>query len=107
MGGLQLHQERRLSDRQECACRRKSAYVSPRADSDPDRPSNLHATFVLNSFDEVPRIAGAIASFDRNLPDNFGMKAKDLAVLLESYRHQALGADPNRYPIPWPAIEPE
>jgi hypothetical protein len=55
----------------------------------------------------VARIAGAIASFDRNLPDNYGMKAQDLLVLLESCRRQAVAADPNRHQIPWPAIEPE
>jgi hypothetical protein len=55
----------------------------------------------------VSRIAGAIASFDRNLPDNYGMKAKDLLVLLESCRRQTVGVDANRYQVPWPAIEPE
>ena len=37
----------------------------------------------------ILRLAGAIASFDRNLPDNYGMKAQDLLVLLESCRRQA------------------
>ena len=55
----------------------------------------------------VSRIAGAIASFDRNLPDNYGMKAQALLVLLESCRRQAVGVDANRYQVPWPAIEPE
>ncbi len=54
----------------------------------------------------VSRIVGALASFDRNLQDNYGMKAQDLLVLLESYRRQAEG-DANRYQVPWPAIEPE
>ena len=54
----------------------------------------------------IARIAGAIASFDRNLPNNYGMKAHDLLALLESSRRQALGADANRYQAP-PAIEPE
>jgi hypothetical protein len=55
----------------------------------------------------VSRMVGAIASFDRNLPDNYGMKAQDLLVLLESCRRQAMGVDANRYQVPWPAIEPE
>ena len=55
----------------------------------------------------VSRFVGAIASFDRNLPNNYGMKAKDLAALLESCRRQAVGVDANRYQVPWPAIEPE
>ena len=54
----------------------------------------------------VSRMVGAIASFDRNLPDNYGMKAQELLVLLESSRRQAVGDDANRYQ-PWPAIEPE
>ena len=55
----------------------------------------------------VARIAGAIASFDRILPDNYGMKAQDLLVLLELCRRQAAAPDANRYQVPWPAIEPE
>jgi hypothetical protein len=55
----------------------------------------------------VARIAGAIASFDRNLPFNYGMKAQNLLVLLESCRRQAVGVDANRFQVPWPAIEPE
>ena len=54
----------------------------------------------------VSRIAGALASYDCILPFNYGMKAKELLVLLESCRSQAL-ADPNRFQVPWPAIEPE
>ena len=55
----------------------------------------------------ISRIAGAIAQFDRNLPDNYGKKAKDLLALLESCRSQAVGVDANRYQIPWAPIEPE
>ena len=55
----------------------------------------------------LSRMAGAIASFDRNLPDNYGMKAQDLVVLLESCRRQAVGVDADRFEVPWPAIEPE
>jgi hypothetical protein len=55
----------------------------------------------------VLRIAGAIARFDRQLPDNYGMKAKELLVLLESCRRQAVGVDTNRYPVLAPAIEPK
>jgi hypothetical protein len=51
-------------------------------------------------------MVGAIASFDRNLPDNYGMKAKDLLALLESRRRQAVIGDAYRYQAP-PAIEPE
>jgi hypothetical protein len=35
------------------------------------------------------RLAGAIASFDRNLPDNYGMKVPDLAKLLNDWRVRA------------------
>ena len=63
------------------------------------------------------RIAGALVSFDRILPDNFGMKAKQLVALLETARLQAL-ADPanhyvlssdttNRYAISADPIVPE
>ena len=55
----------------------------------------------------VSRIAGAIAQFDRNLPDNYGMKAKELLVLVESCRRQAVGAEADHYQVPWPAIEPK
>ena len=55
----------------------------------------------------VSRIVGAMATFDRNLPDNYGMKARDLLVLLELSRRQAAAPDANRYQVPWPAIEPE
>jgi hypothetical protein len=54
----------------------------------------------------VARIAGAIASFDRILPDNYGMKARDLMALLESSRRQAVGVGADPY-APWPAIEPK
>jgi hypothetical protein len=43
------------------------------------------------------RIAGALVSFDRILPDNFGMKAKQLAALLETARLQALADPANHY----------
>jgi len=55
----------------------------------------------------VLRIAGAIARFDRQLPDNYGMKAKELLVLLEGCRRQAVGVDANQYPVLAPAIEPK
>ena len=55
----------------------------------------------------VVRLAGAIAQFDRTLPDNYGMKPKDLAALLELSRLQAVGVDANRTQVPWPAIEPK
>jgi hypothetical protein len=55
----------------------------------------------------VLRIAGALAAFDRKLPNNYGMKAQDLLILLESCRRQAAVADQNLYQVPWPAIEPE
>jgi len=55
----------------------------------------------------VLRIAGAIARFDRQLPDNYGMKAQDLLVLLELSRRQAVEGDANRYPVLAPAIEPK
>lgn len=45
------------------------------------------------------RIAGAIVSFDRILPDNFGMKAQQLVALLESARHEALANQENSCPI--------
>ena len=45
------------------------------------------------------RIASAIVAFDRILPDNFGMKAKQLVVLLESARLQALADPANSYAI--------
>jgi hypothetical protein len=47
----------------------------------------------------VLRIAGAFARFDRALPDTYGMKAKELALLLERWR---LGAvTPDQTPTPW------
>jgi hypothetical protein len=55
----------------------------------------------------VARLAGAIAQFDRTLPDNYGMKPKDLAALLEFCRRQAVGVDENRCEVSWPAIEPK
>jgi len=45
------------------------------------------------------RIAGALVSFDRILPDNFGMKAQQLVALLELTRLQALADPANRYAI--------
>jgi len=54
----------------------------------------------------VSRLVGAMASFDRNLPDNYGMKARDLALLLESYRRQAVSPEAGRSQIPWAPIEP-
>jgi hypothetical protein len=53
------------------------------------------------------RIAGAIVSFDRILPDNFGMKAQQLVGLLESIRLQALANPANRYAISSDPIVPE
>ena len=53
------------------------------------------------------RIAGAIVSFDRILPDNFGMKAQQLVGLLESTRLQALADPANRYAISSDPIVPE
>jgi hypothetical protein len=53
------------------------------------------------------RIVGAIASFDRILPDNYGMKAQHLMALLESTRRQAVGDLANRYAISSDPIEPE
>jgi hypothetical protein len=53
------------------------------------------------------RIAGTLAQFDRKLTDNYGMKAQELAALLESCRLEAAGADTKRYADPWPAIEPK
>lgn len=45
------------------------------------------------------KIAGAIVSFDRILPDNFGMKAQQLVALLESARLQAVNDPANAYAI--------
>jgi hypothetical protein len=53
------------------------------------------------------RIAGAIVSFDRILPDNFGMKAQQLLALLESTRRQALADPANLYAISSDPIVPE
>jgi hypothetical protein len=53
------------------------------------------------------RIAGAIVSFDRILPDNFGMKAQQLAALLESTRRQAVADPANSYAISSDPIVPE
>ena len=55
----------------------------------------------------VSRIVGALASFDRNLPDNYGMKARDLALLLESYRREAVSGAVGRSEVPWAPIEPK
>jgi hypothetical protein len=53
------------------------------------------------------KIAGKIAAFDRKLPDNYGMKAKELLVLLEACRRQAAANGPGSYPISAAPIEPE
>jgi hypothetical protein len=55
----------------------------------------------------VLKIAGKIAAFDRKLPDNYGMKAKELLVLLEACRRQAVADAPSLYPISAAPIEPE
>jgi hypothetical protein len=55
----------------------------------------------------ISRIAGAIARFDRQLPDNYGMKAKELLVLLEACRRPVVAVDANQYPVLAPAIEPK
>jgi len=55
----------------------------------------------------LARMASAIASFDRNLPDNYGMKPKELMVLLETCRHQAMGIAVNDYQVSSAPIEPE
>ena len=54
----------------------------------------------------VMRVAGALARFDRLLPDNFGMKPRDLMALLELCRREAVAAVADPYAPP-PAIEPE
>jgi len=56
------------------------------------------------TFSRKRNIIARIAGFDRILPDNYGMKPKDLMALLELSRHQAASADPS---AAWPAIEPE
>jgi len=53
------------------------------------------------------RIAGALVSFDRILPDNFGMKARQLVALLEEARLQALADPASRYTISSDPIVPE
>ena len=55
----------------------------------------------------VLKIVGKIAAFDRKLPDNYGMKAKELLVLLETCRRQAAAGGPGSYPISAAPIEPE
>jgi len=55
----------------------------------------------------LSRMAGAIVAFDRNLPDNYGMKPKELAMLLESWRRQATGIGAIGYPVSSSPIEPE
>jgi len=52
------------------------------------------------------RIVGALARFDRLLPDNFGMKPRDLMALLELCRREAVAAGADPYAPP-PPIEPE
>ena len=54
----------------------------------------------------VMRVAGALARFDRLLPDNFGMKPRDLMALLELCRREAVAAGVDPYAPP-PPIEPE
>jgi len=51
------------------------------------------------------RIVGALARFDRLLPDNFGMKPKNLMALMELSRRQAV--DVGTGPYAPPANEPE
>ena len=46
-------------------------------------------------------------SFDRILPDNFGMKAQQLVALMESTRRQALADPANQYAISSNPIVPE
>ena len=59
----------------------------------------------------VMRVAGALARFDRLLPDNYGMKPRDLMVLLELSRRQAVGnvveGDLARHAVSPAPIEPE
>jgi hypothetical protein len=45
------------------------------------------------------RIVGAIARFDAALPDTFGMKAKELALLMDQWRLANVTAD--QPPTPW------
>jgi hypothetical protein len=55
------------------------------------------------------RIAGAIARFDRALPDTYGMKAKELALLLDRWRLGSVTADQRQAPwvtSSWQATEP-
>jgi hypothetical protein len=55
------------------------------------------------------RIAGAIARFDQALPDTYGMKAKELALLLDRWRQGGVTADQHRTPwvtSSWQATKP-
>lgn len=55
------------------------------------------------------RIVGAIARFDRALPDTYGMKAKELALLLERWRLSGVTPDQPRTPwisCSWQETEP-
>jgi hypothetical protein len=55
------------------------------------------------------RVASAIARFDRALPDTYGMKAKELALLLDQWRLGSVAADQRRAPwvtSSWQATEP-
>jgi hypothetical protein len=45
------------------------------------------------------RIAGAITRFDQALPDTYGMKAKELALLLDGWRLGSVSAD--QLQTPW------
>jgi len=47
------------------------------------------------------KFVNALARYDRLLPDNYGMKAKDLSVLLESLRRQHLQSQP----VPPPMLD--
>ncbi len=55
------------------------------------------------------RIVGAIARFDRALPDTYGMKAKELALLLDRWRLGCVAAEQAQAPwvsSSWQAAEP-
>ena len=55
------------------------------------------------------RIAGALARFDRALPDTYGMKANELALLLDRWRLGSVTPDQPRAPwisSSWQATEP-
>ena len=48
------------------------------------------------------RVASKLAAFDRKLPDNYGMKAQELAKMLEAARLRAVG----NYPVLPSPVEP-